>query len=933
MDRVAFERAGLEPIVGRTKELKRIVAFFGADADHGRALLVSGEAGVGKSVLLDAVAETMAAAGTRVLRADGVEFEADMSFAGLNQILLPIMDAADQLSATYRDALSVALGFGNGAAPGRLVISNAALALLRLVATERPLLVVVDDLPWIDRASAAVLGFVARRLSDSRIGLLAASRAGSQNLFERGGLSEFELPPLDEDSASLLVAARFPGLAGRVRQRLLAEARGNPLALLELPTVLSGSQRAAMEELPTVLPLSNRLKALFVSRVASLPPSCQRLLLLAALDGTGGLGVVMAAASSMDPDIDLADLAAAERDQLVRVDEADRRLGFRHPLIRSAVVEVSTSGERRRAHRALAAVLADQPDRVAFHLAEAALEPDERVATLLEQSAHRVMRRGDAIGAVALLTRAADLSPLGPGRGRRLAQAAYVGAEEAGELSSASELLKSARNADPDGAGSLHAAAAAVYLLINGGGSMDTAHRLLVGAIEAGTNRFEASDSALIDALHTLQLLCWWGGRSELWDPFHTAISRLGSAVPPALAVAAKTFPDPARTGKAAMSEIDAVLDSVRDDADPTHVVRVATASVYVDRVGELREPLWRIVRQGRDGGPARRHVGALMHLCMQDYLTGEWEEAARLADEGLALCDNAGYPFFSWYFQYNQVLLAGARGDVTAGHAIADRMTRWATPLGVGGAVVFANQARTVVCLGGSDYEGAYRYATAVTPAGVLASHVPHALWGAMDLVEAAVRTKRQPEAVAHVRALREADVAALSARLALLVGGSTALCAEDDDAVRLFEEALAVPGAQRWPFDVSRVRLAYGERLRRLGATGDSRGPLDAALVTFERLGARPWAERAAKELRATGWTVGMPGAATADSPADLLTPQELEIAQLAASGLTNKQIAERLYLSHRTVGDHLYRIFPKLAITSRAALRDALTALEKK
>jgi hypothetical protein len=870
----------------------------------------------------------MSAAGTRVLRADGVEFEAEVSFAGLNQTLLPIMDASDRLSATYREALSVALGFGSGAAPGRLVISNAALALLRLVAAERPLLLVVDDLPWIDRASAAVLGFVARRLSDSPVGFLAASRSGSENLFERGGLSEFELPPLDEDSASLLVAARFPGLAGRVRQRLLAEARGNPLALLELPTVLSGPQRAALEELPTVLPLSNRLRALFVSRVASLPPSCQRLLLLAALDGTGGLGVLRAAAPLVDCRNDLADLATAERDQLVRVDEATRRLNFRHPLIRSAVVEVSTSSERRSAHRALADVLEDQPDRVAFHLAEAALEPDERVAALLEQAAHRIMHRGDAVGAVAVLTRAAALSPLGPGRSLRLAQAAYIGAEEAGELSSASELLENARHADPDGGGSLHAAAAAVYLLINGGGGMDTAHRLLVSAIEAGAHRYDASDSALIDALHTLQLVCWWGGRREMWEPFHAAVRRLGTAAPPALSVAAKTFSDPARTGRAALDEIDALLASVHDGMDPTHVVRVATASVYLDRIGDLSEPLWRIVRQGRDGGPARRHVGALMHLCMQDYLTGDWDEAARLADEGLALCDNAGYPFFAWYFQFNQVLLAGARGDANTGNAIAERMTRWAVPLGVGGAVVFANQARTVVCLGSSDYEGAYRYATAVTPAGVLAPHVPQALWGAMDLVDAAVRTKRHAEAAAHVQALREADIAALSSRFALLVGGSAALCADDDDAVRLSEEALAVPGADQWPFDAARVRLAYGERLRRLGATGDSRAPLGAALATFEQLGARPWAERARKELRATGWAV--PGAG--DPTGNILTPQELEIAQLAASGLTNKQIAERLFLSHRTVGDHLYRIFPKLGITSRAALRDALTKIEQ-
>ncbi len=910
-------------LVGRDRALAELLEFF-ADPEHDRALLLSGDAGVGKSVLLDAVAERMSAAGTRVLRADGVEFEADVSFAGLNQILVPVIELAESLSPTYRKALDTALGFSEGAAPGRLVISNAALALLLAAAADAPLLLIVDDLPWIDRASAGVLGFVARRLRGTRVGFLAASRTGSESLFDRGGLAEYVLPPLDEDAATELLTARHPGLATRVRQRLLSEAGGNPLALVELPVALNRAQRAALEELPSVLPLTQRLQALFGSRITDLPASCRQLLLLAALDGSGNLAVLRAAAAIAGHDADLADLAPAERDGLVRVDEGRRRLHFGHPLIRSAVVEQSTVAQRRAAHTALAGALAEAPDRMAWHLAEASLGPDEQVAALLDQAARRVLRRGDAVGAVGLLTKAAELSPVAAARGRRLAEAAYIGAEGAGELTNASELLAGARLADPDGGGNVYAAIAAVYLLINDDCDIDTAHRLLVGAIDVAY-RQDAPETEIVDALHALLLICWFGRRVSLWEGYYAALRRLRTPPPPVLALVTRTFPDPVRTGKSALGDIDAIIESVGPDTDPGQIVRICTASIYLDRIGDLRGRLWRLVRQGREGGPVRRHIGALMHLSMEDFLVGDWAEAAALTEEGLALCADAGYRFFRWYFQYTQIMLAGATGNGATGHELAEEITRWAEPRGVGSAVVFANQARTLVCLGEEDYERAFHYASRVTPVGELASHVPHVLWGLLDLVEAAVRTRRHAAAAAQVRAMREADIAALSPRYALLVHAAAGLSAADDaQALGCFTDALAVPGVAKWPFDLARVRLAYGERLRRARAGTDARVPLTAALATFEALGATPWTERAGKELRATGFAVA--GA----SGVGVLTPQELAIARLVASGLTNKQVAERVFLSHRTVAAHLGQIFRKLGITSRAALRDALTDL---
>ncbi|MDT4892830.1 MAG: hypothetical protein QOE97_1865, partial [Pseudonocardiales bacterium] len=584
-----------------------------------------------------------------------------------------------------------------------------------------------------------------------------------------------------------------------------------------------------------------------------------------------------------------------------------------------------TGDERRRAHDALAELWREQPDRCAWHLAEAAVGPDEQVALLLQQTAHRSQRRGDAAGAVAALVRAANLSQSGEDRARRLAEAAYIAAEEAGELRRASVLLADARRTDPGLAYSLHGAAAAVLLLLDTDGDVNTAHRLLVDAIETGDHGYDAANTGLIEAIQNLMLICWFSSKPAMWEPFYAALARLRPEPPDFLSVASKTFADPARTAATALGEFDALAAGLRDVHDPARIIRIGTASVYVDRLADSREGCWHLVQQGREDGPARRHLAALMHLCLDDFLTGRWDESYELAEEGIGVCDVHRYRFFEWYFHYNLALIEAVRGEFDRSRAHADEMIRWAVPRGVRVAELFAQHPRVLAAMGEGDFESAYRHATALSPAGTLASHVPHALWVILDLVEAGVRTGRHAEAAAHVAATREADIAAISSRMALLQNGSAAIAAADADVTELFERALAIPGADRWQFDHARVQLAYGEHLRRERTMIAARNRLAAALKTFERLGARPWADRAAAELRATGQTRPRAG----DYARASLTPQEREIASLAAEGLTNKQIGERLFLSHRTVGNHLHRIFPKLGITTRAALRDALDA----
>ncbi|GAA3467413.1 helix-turn-helix transcriptional regulator [Nonomuraea roseola] len=897
-------------LIGRDRDLARLGAFADQAAAQGGAFVLLGEAGVGKSVLLAAAAARATAAGHRVLSASGSQFEGEVSYAGLHQVLQPLFDDLPTLTPAHERALRVALGLGEGAAPGRLLVANAALMLLRQAAAPRPLLVVVDDIAWLDRASAVVLSFVARRLTGSRAGLLAAARSEEESFFEYGGLPGHELQPLAEQDAAALLKARFPALSPRIHQRLLADAQGNPLALLELPVALGDLQRGGT--LPPVLPLSGRLQTVFAARIRGLPLATFGMLLLAVLDGTGDLTV-----------LDTGALAPAEQARLVRVDASAGKLLFRHPLIGSAVMEMSTSEQRHRAHLLLAERLADQPERRAWHLAEAAAGPDEGVAALLQAVAHANLRRGDSVHAITLLLRAAELSPADIDRAGRLGEAAYLGAVVNGDLRDAPHLLEQARRADRRGE-SLAAAVAGAYHLLNGDGDVDSAHRLMAGAIEVLDDPGDAHNKPLIEGLYTLLMICFFSGRAELWQAFHAAVGRLRPGPPALLDILAKTFSNPARLALPALDRLDAVIANLHQEIIPARISRIGIATAYVDRLGRCRDGLWRVIDHGRDGGAVTSQIEALFLLGNDSFLVGQWQELEQVAEEGLALCEQHGYQLLAWPGIYLKAMLAAARGQDETATALADRMTRWATPRRARAIQCYARQVRTLVALGGGDFEEAYQQACAISPAGVLASHVPHALWTITDLIEAAVRAGRHDEAAAHAAAVAQAGLAAISPRLAMVTAASAALTTPDESYSGLFETALDTPSADRWPFERARLQLLYGERLRRDKATTKARTQLTAALDTFRSLDARPWTARAHTELRATGLSHGQGVAAGLAS----LTPQQREIAMLAAQGLTNKQIGQRLFLSPRTVANHLYQLFPKLGVASRAALRDALS-----
>jgi DNA-binding CsgD family transcriptional regulator len=912
-------------LAGRDRDLAALRAFVYETSSGGATMLLRGQPGVGKSALLDSAEEMAAMAGIRVVRAEGAD-QGNVGFAALNRLLMPLRGGTlARLDEPQQRALNVALGCTEGSTPDLLMVSNAALALLCQAAADRPLLLIVDDLHAVDRQSATVLGLVAKRLSGSRAGLLAAV------LTQTSGLADLEAPgyelaPLDDDASTRLLADRFPDLAPGVRRRILTEAEGNPLALLELPVALDDLQRSGLAALPAVLPLNRRLRQAFSTRVSALPAAARYLLLLAVLDGTGDVTLLRAAAGRHEVSDDL---LPAEQADLVHVDQTTQCVVFSHPLVRSAVFDRSSSGDVRRGHLALAAQRTDQPERRAWHLAEAAAETDEDAAGLLEQVARKMRDRGAGTQAVATLIRAAKLSPRRSDRSRLLAEAACLSATGTGELALARRLLAEARRGRPECGEppvSLPIAVADACLQLNSADDIDTVHRQLVAAIRGRSDGGHNSNAPLIMALDMLLTACAAGGRPELWEPLDVALAGLGSQHCPELNLLARTHGDPARCAVGILGSLDAAVSALSQETDHWRILAVGAAAARTDRLAGCRTALRRVAGEAAEGGAAVAAICALNLLCSDGFLSGDWNEVWRRAGDCLRACQSHGCPAHAWVAREHLALIAAARGDDELMQELTDDMLRWALPRGITPAQTAVHRADSLAALGRGDFEDAYRAASAISPPGVLASHVPDALWTVLDLVESAARTGRLREAAAHVAAARTARIAEISPRLAMVVTASAALAGPPDQASLLFEQALAIRGASRWPFEFARVQLAFGEHLRRMRANCEARGHLAFAHATFRVLCARPWADRAANELRAAKLT----RTKTDYHQIPVLTAQERQIASLAAAGLTNRQIGQRLFLSPRTVGSHLYRAFPKLGVASRAGLRDALTAL---
>jgi DNA-binding CsgD family transcriptional regulator len=918
-------------LYGRQSERARISRLL-ADASGGRGgvLVIRGDAGIGKSTLLLDAAQQ--AGNFHVLRGTGVDSEVELALAALHQLLRPVLDRLDRLPAPQASALRGAFGLVDGQ-PDRFHIELGALSLLTEVAKQRPVLCLVDDAQWLDRASADALVFVARRLRAEPILVLLAARDDDVRQFSAPGLPELVLGGLDAVAAGQLLGAgtQQREIAASVRDWLIQETDGNPLAVLELPGSLTGEQLAGRVSLPEWLPLGATLQQAFLQRMRRLPAATQALLLVAASEDAGELTMILSAGRILGlfPEA----LEPAEREGLVQIIEPEpdlhglQQLRFSHPLIRSAIYETSTFTARRAAHRALTEVLVDEQhaDRRAWHLAAAAIGPDEGAAVALEVSADRARRRGGPAAAAAALVRAAALTPEPGSRARRLVAAAeYLW--EVGHGQRVQALLDDAEPlaSDPRVRASIAHIRGAIEL---SAGIPAMACTLLLDGARLVTDSDPRQAGEML-------VLATWGALAadqleRIVDQILPAIRRLpghGGHQVRAVADSLTAFGLGPRQRDGANGELPADLDPRRGAAGTwPHPIftwmwpmLVVAEPARGDVAADQRYA--RSVAARRAAGTVSSLTIALANLALAQASLGKWSGAIQIATEGLRITRETGQDAMAAYFLAMLAAIAAEQGRDCDCRRLVHEALAAAVPRRLAVVAAFASWTLATLDLAEGRPAAALSRLRALAIPRHPTAHTAIALLATGTLVEAA----------AQADALEEMDPVVSRFEQCAQEDGRTwtlavahrcrALVSTGEDAERHFQSALATDGLAELPFELARTELLYGEWLRRARRRADARTHLRAALDLFEPLGATPWIDRTAAELRASGET------ARRRDPSTLLhlTPQELRIARLARQGLTNREIAVRLFLSPHTVSYHLHKIYTKLGIASRGDLR---------
>jgi DNA-binding CsgD family transcriptional regulator len=870
------------------------------------ALVIRGEAGIGKSALLGYAVER--AEDLRVLRGVGIESESELPFAALHRILLPVLDQVDGIPEPQADALRGAFGLSPGRASDRFLIAVGVLSLLSESADEEPLLCVVDDAQWLDAASADALAFAARRLEAEGVVLLFAARDGEALALD--GLPELRLAGLDGDAADALLATQ---LAPALRDRLVEATHGNPLALIELSGTLTPDQLAGTELLPEPLPIGATLESAFLERVRGLPQPTQRLLLLAAADDTGDLGTVLQAARELGVD-DVA-LDPAEEADLLRVGAGG--LEFRHPLVRSAVYQGAPFNERRTAHLALARALVREQDadRRAWHRAAAVTAPNDEVADELERTSERARRRSGYAAAAAALERAAELTSNEQEQAGRLVAAAHS-AFSSGNAERASVLLKQASRfasdrrllADID-----HLRGSFARAL---GTVADSCAILRAGARLIADDDPAKAIEMLLDAAMAAE---YAGDVPQLIEIGRQAQSFSG----------VEGYSEFARVLVAGMgcmleAETERGSELLRRAIelgadDPERLLYAALAAEYLGDLTTEQALAARAVSFARTHGRVGSLPVALEVLATAEAWSGQYAAAAADATEGLRILRDTGQAASGPDFLAFLARLAAVQGREDECRAHAEEALARATALGLGLPAAEASHALALLDLGQGRPAEAFERLRALATAAPGAGHPRLAQLAVADLVEAAVLAGRADAAEFALSSfehwIEHSNAPPMQALLARCRGQLNA----GEAAAAHFAEALRLHAGHDRPFERARTELLYGEALRRARRRLEARAHLRAALETFERLGAVPWEERARRELRASGETARKRDPSTVDE----LTPQELQIASFVGKGATNREIAAQLFLSPRTIDYHLRKIFRKLDISSRAEL----------
>ena len=907
------------PLRGRRSECEALDQVIDdVLAGHSRVLVLRGEAGVGKTALL----EYLAASGSecRVARAAGVESEMELPFAGLHQLCLPMLDRLTHLPDPQSDALATAFGLSSGESPDRFLVGLAALTLLSEVAEERPLLCLVDDAQWLDRASAQALAFVARRLGAEAVAVVFAEREASKELAGLTGLAVDGLAAWD--ARALLESAIRGPLDERVRDRIIAETRGNPLALIELPHGLTHAELAGGFGLPHAAALSGQIEESFRRRLTPLPHTSRELLLVAAAEPLGDPLVVWHAAELLGVGAQAAEPASA-----AGLIEFGRRARFRHPLVRSAIYRSASPEDRQRAHRALAEATDREtdPDRRAWHLANATPALDETVAAELELSAGRAQARGGLAAAAAFLSRAADLTPApGPRASRALAAAQF--SHEAGAPDAALELLAMAE------AGPLNELQRAraqllraqIRFAVNRG--RDAPPLLLAAAKRLETLDAKLSRETYLDAFSAALFagrLARGGGVREVAEAVLAADwGESGAQLPRACdllleGVAVLTTRGYAVGAPQLKRALIAFRDEPMSEEDALRwlwlACRVARALGDDASWDELTD---RQVRLARERGALSMLPIALVERFSVQLFLGDLGAAQSLVTEAEAVIEASG----SHLAPQGAIALAAWRGSDREVSDLIEAGRHEVVHRGEGLWLIATGWASAVLL----NSLGRYKEALAVSEqAGEDPNELGVSTWVPTEFIEAAVRAGQPERAAAPLRRLQEISRASGSDWALGVEARSRALLSEGDEAERLYREAIDRLGRTRIRVALARARLLYGEWLRRQGRRVEAREQLRTAHGAYAAMGMEGFAERARRELAASGEKVRKRSVATRDE----LTAQEAQIARLAADGTTNPDIGAQLFISPRTVEWHLRKVFGKLGISSRRELQSAL------
>ncbi|GAA1276604.1 LuxR family transcriptional regulator [Sphaerisporangium rubeum] len=903
-------------LIGRETETRRLTDMIDRVHDQGGSLLVRGEAGIGKSALL-ATATTLATTrGLKVLTATGVQSEALLPYAGLHQLLHPLQSHAATLPPPQREPLRAAFGLTDATVPDLYLVALATLNLLAEATTSQGTLLVVDDAHWLDQASAQVLTFVARRLESEPVLLLAAVRDGFPTVLDDAGLPDLPLTGIPPTSAETLLDATSPGLTPRTRQRVLHEAAGNPLALTELPRAWQDLDGDAMLR-TSWLPLTTRLEKTFTSQVARLPEATRTLLLVAAVNDTTLLTETLSAAAHLTPGSTDQDLTPAVAARLVATDHG--RIVFRHPLMRSAIYQSATLAERHAAHAAIAGTLAelsagnpgDLADRETWHRAAASPRPDDEVAASLDTMAARAQQKGVATVAVSALEQAARLSHDPRRRAERLLRAADVSVE-LGNHDVVTRLLRQTEPLD------LTPQQRTRVLWIKGAfddGTGDHAVGPLALAELAETVAAEGDPERALRILWSAALRCFWV------EPGQQARDRVVAAAeslpidphhPQLLAILAYTAP---------IDRGGAVIDGLRTVTsqpvvDPQAARLLGTAAVLVGAL-DLAERLSAAALTGlRSNGRLQLLARALCAQAWSAVLLLDLDVAIPAVHEAKLLSKETGQPLMYATALSTESLLQAVRGDRDHALTLAAEAEKLSLTATVRPVLATVQMARGMAALAEGKYAEAYDHLARMHDPADPSHHISIRCHVLAVLADAAAHSGNTAEARAVLADME--TVARTTPSPALHAGLLLARPLLSDDPEPLFEQALA-SDAVRWPFNRAHTQLAYGEWLRRDRRAPQAKALLRAARETFDALGAVPWSERARRQLRSSGErSEQRPIGAR-----DMLTAQEFQIVQMVAEGMTNREIGQRLYVSHRTIGAHLYRIFPKLGITSRAEL----------